>query len=76
SGLIIRGTPQKSWSDIDVGTVSRDFGKDHHEELVALLKSRGNEFLDIEPHLFKKKSLNNPFDPLAQEVKKHGICIV
>lgn len=67
---------QKPWSDIDVGVVSRNFGKDYHEELVALLTLRGNKFLDIEPHPFKKKSLNDPFDSLAQEVKKYGIRIV
>ena len=65
-----------SWSDIDVGIVSKVFGKDFHRELVRLLKLRGSDFLDIEPHPFSPDHINDPYDPLASGVRKYSVRIV
>ncbi|MBU1110602.1 nucleotidyltransferase domain-containing protein [Patescibacteria group bacterium] len=65
----------KEWSDIDVGIVSENFGNDYHNELVTLLKLRGTEFADIEPHPFSPADINDRYDPLASEVRKYGIRI-
>jgi len=62
----------KPWSDIDLCVVSKKFGKNSFDESVFL----GKLTLDIEPlieaHPYHPKDLENPYDPLAYEIKKHG----
>ncbi len=76
--LIVFGSQAKGTagpdSDIDVAVISRQFGKDRFEEGVKLLKHRGGHFL-IEPHPFHPDDLNDRWDGLAQEVRRHGIAL-
>lgn len=75
--LIIFGSHAKGnakpWSDIDVCVVSDRFSDDMHQELVNLLKARRLNSLDVEPHPMKSQDLENPWNPLSQEIKKYGI---
>lgn len=73
-GSYAKGTA-KSWSDIDVAVISKDFGKDSHSELVKLLNIRDKASIDIEPHPFNPKDLHAKWDPLAHEIRKYGIVI-
>ena len=73
-GSRAKGTAKK-WSDIDLAIVSKDFGKDNHDELVRLLKIRDSYAIDIEPHPFHPKDLKEKWDPLAHEIRTYGIRI-
>lgn len=73
-GSHAKGTA-KSWSDIDLAVVSKDFGKDSQSELVNLLNTRDKVSIDIEPHPFNPKDLLAKWDPLAHEIRKYGIVI-
>lgn len=62
-------------SDVDLAVVSPDFGKDHHEELVTLFRLVDIETRNLEPIPFSPKGLKDKYDPLAVEVRRHGISI-
>ena len=81
SRLIVFGSQAKgtahSWSDIDVCVVSDAFGKDRHTERVKLMHVRRDDaLLDIEPHPFHPKDLQDKYDPLASEICKYGVLVV
>lgn len=65
----------KPWSDIDLCVVSRQFGKNRHDERIRLLRLTDNQTVDIEPHPYHPRDLQNRWDPLAQEITKYGITI-
>ena len=80
SQLILFGSFAKGhnqpWSDIDVGVVSPDFGRNYFDELVQLNQLRGNETLRIDPHPFNPADLNDRWNPLAAEVAASGISLM
>ncbi len=73
-GSHVRGRA-KPWSDVDVCVVSHAFGKDRQGERVRLLSVRNDRTLDIEPHPYNPIDLENPWDPLACEIRKYGITV-
>ena len=62
----------KEWSDLDLCVVSKDFGKDPHDELVMLMKLTSGIDEMIEPHPYHPNDLKDKWDPLAVEIRKHG----
>ncbi|MDA1079980.1 MAG: nucleotidyltransferase domain-containing protein [bacterium] len=73
-GSQVRGTA-KPYSDIDLCVVSSQFGKNHHDELVALLRLTNADTSSIEPHPFHPSDLADMWNPLASEIKKFGISV-
>lgn len=74
-GSYAKGT-EKPWSDVDICVVSNKFGKKPHDEMIELMHvASGIEPL-IEPHPYNPKDLNDPWDPLAVEIKRYGKVIV
>lgn len=65
----------KPWSDIDLCVVSDDFGVDDYEETVRLKKLTATVDPMIEPHPYHPKDLDNPYDPLAHEIRTTGKVI-
>lgn len=68
------GAP-KPWSDIDVCVVSPQFGKDSFAESVYLTEVANRIDLMIEPHPYSPEDFKEKYDPLADQVRKHGIRI-
>lgn len=65
----------RPWSDIDVCLISRQFGKDIFEEGLKVSKiARKVDFL-IEPHPYHPADFREKYDPLASEIRKHGIAV-
>jgi len=64
------------YSDYDVAFVSNDFLGDIRKSYSYLFKKRRDFGLDIEPHPFTPKDLENKYFPLANEVRKFGIPIL
>lgn len=73
-GSRAKGTAHSA-SDIDVAVVSDSFGRSYDEELSRLLKLRGLNLLEIEPHPFHPDDLNNRWSTLASEIRKYGIPV-
>lgn len=73
-GSQAKGTA-KSWSDIDVAVVSRNFGHDRIDEGVLL--SRYTDTIDfrIEPHPFHPDELDDKWSSLANEIRTYGIVV-
>src|SRR3989344_1101944 len=73
-GSQAKGTASQ-YSDIDVCVVSPHLGHDRHDERVML--SRFTDGIDwrIEPHPYYPDDLTDPGDPLANEIRKHGISV-
>lgn len=63
-------------SDLDVCVVSKKFGKNAFSELVKLSKIASKIEPLIEPHPYHPKALTDPWDPLAHEIRTHGIPVV
>lgn len=63
---------QKMWSDMDLCVVSKQFGKDLHNEMVFLNYLTNTIDDMIEVHPYHPKDLEDPFDPLASEIRKYG----
>ena len=74
-GSYAKGNP-KSYSDIDVCVVSPKLGKDFVSETVKLMGISQKVDMRIEPIPFSPERLNDPFDPLAAEVRKYGISVL
>lgn len=74
-GSRAKGTA-KPWSDIDVCVVSPTFGNDRFSERVSLIHIRNDQTLDIEPHPYHPSDLLDKWDPLAHEIRTHGIKVV
>lgn len=62
-------------SDVDVCVVSKKFSKDAFGEMVNLAKFAAQVDTLIEPHPYTPEDLNDPWDPLANEIRKYGIII-
>ncbi|OGZ66490.1 MAG: hypothetical protein A3C50_00350 [Candidatus Staskawiczbacteria bacterium RIFCSPHIGHO2_02_FULL_43_16] len=62
-------------SDIDVGVVSKMFGKDDVVEMQELFKkaSRVNTF--IEPYPLNPKDLKDTYNPIIQEILNTGVAV-
>lgn len=77
SQLILFGSfakgKEEPWSDIDVGVISADFGRNYFDELVKLNQLRGSDTLRIDPHPFNPDDLNDRWNPIAAEVIASGI---
>ena len=73
-GSYAKGTA-KSWSDIDVCVVSKQFGTNRHSERVLLMQAKDQSSLDIEPHPYHPDDLNSKWDVLAHEIRTHGISV-
>lgn len=73
-GSTAKGTRRRT-SDIDLAVISPAFGRNYHRELMKLLKLRAGVSYDIEPHPFHPRDLKDRWDPLASEVRKHGIPV-
>lgn len=65
----------KPWSDIDLCIVSKQFGKNYHDELVRLMKIAAKIEPLIEPHPYHPKDLEDPYDSLAHEIRTSGKLI-
>lgn len=74
-GSYAKGTA-KPWSDVDVCIVSSSFGKNAFKEMVWLSKLTATVDTMIEPHPFNLGDLNDPYDSLAQEIRRHGKTII
>ena len=73
-GSYTRGNASK-WSDIDVAVISADFSTDLFEERLHLMKLATLIDDRIEPHPFRIEDFVET-NPLANEIRKHGIKIV
>lgn len=73
-GSWAKGNPKK-YSDIDVAVISPQFGKDYHHEMVRLMHLCTDDIIEIEPHPFHPDDLNDRWNSLSQEIKKHGIQV-
>ncbi|OGC50839.1 hypothetical protein A2716_02285 [candidate division WWE3 bacterium RIFCSPHIGHO2_01_FULL_40_23] len=60
-------------SDLDLCVVSKSFGKDSLKEMMELTKISSRIDPMIEIHPYNPQDLNNKFDPLAKEIREHGI---
>ncbi len=74
-GSYVKGTANKD-SDIDVCIISKKFGLDRQKERVLLMNIRSGGGDLIEPHPFSPKDFSNPFDPLAFQIKEHGLLVM
>jgi len=74
-GSYAKGTNNK-WSDLDICVVSEDFGKDGWKELIMLKKLTAAVDTMIEPHPYNPNDLTDRYDPLAKEIRTHGIQII
>lgn len=74
-GSSIKGTA-KPWSDVDLCVVSTQFGSDRFTDRVRLMKLTDDDTIDIEPHPFSPEELADPWDPLAMEIRRHGVDVV
>ena len=74
-GSYAKGTADKH-SDIDVCIISKKFGLDRQKERVLLMNIRSDSDDLIEPHPFSPKDFSNPFNPLAFQIKKHGLMMM
>ncbi len=63
----------KPWSDVDLGVVSPDFGKNYFDELVKLQQLRSDKTLLIDPHPFNPSDLTDRWNPLVCEVIATGV---
>ena len=66
---------QKAWSDIDLCLVSKKFKGDTFDQSVKLASLAHELGFFIEPHLYYPTDLKDKFDPLAEEIRKHGILV-
>lgn len=71
-GSQVQGTAQYG-SDIDTCVISPIFGKDPHAERVRLMELTREVDLSIEPHPYSPSGFTDPYDFLAQEIKRTGV---
>ncbi|PIU37343.1 nucleotidyltransferase [Candidatus Roizmanbacteria bacterium CG06_land_8_20_14_3_00_34_14] len=74
-GSYVKGTADIH-SDIDVCVISKKFGKDRQKERVMLMNIRSENDGLIEPHPFSPEDFLNPYDPLAYQIKNHGLLVM
>ncbi len=73
-GSYAKKTPHQG-SDIDVCVVSSIFGQNPFDEMVMLAKIASKIDSLIEPHPYSPTELMDPWDPLAYEIRTHGVSI-
>ncbi len=73
-GSHAHGEP-KPWSDIDLCVVSPQFGKDGFDESLRLSKMKYDIDWRIETHPYSPEGLEEKYDPLADQIRKHGIKV-
>ena len=75
--LIVFGSHAKGkarvWSDVDVCVVSDEFGQNRFDDRVRLMKITDDDTINIEPHPLSPEELADPWDPLAEEIRRYGI---
>lgn len=64
-----------TWSDLDICVLSPLFDVDRFSERSLLTNIGKRISVDIEPHPMTKEELNNKFNPLANEIRKHGVVV-
>lgn len=74
-GSYAKGFAHK-WSDLDLCIVSPQFGKDRFDEGVTLARLAYRIGDLFEPHPFHPKDLSDRYNPLAKEIRTHGIRII
>ena len=65
-----------SYSDIDICIVSPSFGKDLIDEMVKLRQISRRVDDRIEALPFGIDDINNPYDPLAAEIRRFGQPVI
>lgn len=70
-GSQVTGKTHKG-SDLDVAVVSKSFTGNAFDHLVRLAQLAADIDPLIEPHPFRPEELENRWDPLAVEIRKHG----
>ena len=73
-GSVAKGNNRED-SDIDLAVISPKFSKNRHKHLMTLLYNTIGIDSKIEPHPMTIEDLNDPYYPLAGEVRKYGIKI-
>ena len=66
----------KSYSDIDICVVSPSFGKDMVDEMVKLRQISRRVDDRIEALPFGMDDIDNPYDPLATEIRRFGQSVL
>ena len=66
----------KPYSDIDICIISPILGKDMIDEMVKLRQISRQIDGRIEPLPFGLEDINNPYDPLAAEIRRFGHPII
>ncbi len=66
----------KSYSDIDICVVSPAFGKDLVDEMVKLRQISRRVDDRIEALPFGIDDIDNPYDPLAAEIRRFGQSVL
>lgn len=67
---------EQTTSDIDVCVISPSFGEDYHKALVALLSASIDIDGDLDIVPYTPSDMANQYDPLAKEIRTHGIRVV
>ena len=70
-GSQAKGT-SKSWSDIDVAIISKDFLNNLYDEQLELMQVASKIDDRIEPRIFLPEDFNRN-NPLVAEIETHGI---
>lgn len=73
-GSMVSGKTHKG-SDIDICIVSTALGKDRQKERVDFMKLSEGVSDSIEPHPYSLVDFNNKYDPLAREIRLHGVLV-
>lgn len=73
-GSYAKGTA-KSYSDIDLAVISKNFGQDPIEEMMNLgkISAKNNSFIEAIP--LNPRDLNDRWNTLISEIKTHGQVI-
>lgn len=66
----------KPYSDIDICVVSRGFGEDLVSEMVKLKQISRRIDDRIEALPFGTEDINDPYDPLAAEIRRFGQSVL
>lgn len=74
-GSYAKGTA-KPYSDLDICVSSPIFGKDRINDRNLLFKISRQIDDMIEPHPYNPKDLLEKWDPLAEQIRKHGQVVI
>ena len=73
-GSQVKGTTHPD-SDIDIAIISPDLTEDYGDNYIKLTTLNPRMDIRIEPHGFTPEDFEDKWNPLAREIKKHGILI-